>query len=87
MVKLNYYEIKLVWVYDVMMLVVKVVEEYGIMLVIENILDVDLVICCVMVDSFVLEVIVLLVDIGYVYLVCCMLDVLLVDYFLCDVGD
>lgn len=85
--KPNYYETKLARVHDVMMPVVKAAEEYGITLVIENILDVDPATRRAMVDSFASEAIALSVDTGHAHLARRMSDAPPVDYFLRDAGD
>lgn len=85
--KPNYWETKLARVHDVMSPVVKTAEEYGVTLVIENILDVDPASRRTMVDSFGSDAISLSIDTGHAHLARRMSDAEPVDYFVRDAGD
>ena len=85
--KPNYWETKLARVHDVMTPVVKAAEEYGITLVIENILDVDPASRREMVNSFNSDAIALSIDTGHAHLARRMSDAPPVDYFVRDAGD
>lgn len=85
--KPNYWESKLDRIHDVMMPVVEAAENIGIILVIENILDVDPASRRAMVDSFDSDAIALSIDTGHAHLARRMSNAPPVDYFVRDAGD
>lgn len=85
--KPSYWEEELSRVHDVMGPVVKVAEDKGITLVIENIQDVDPATRRAMVDSFGSDAIALSIDTGHAHLARRMSGAPPVDYFVRDAGD
>lgn len=85
--KPDYREEKLGRVHDVMTPVVRVAEEAGITLVIENIFDVDPAMRREMVDSFDSDAIALSIDTGHAHLARRMSGAPPVDYFVRDAAD